>query len=166
VVVTNTLARPVGAIAARIARIPHVWYIHEYVRSDHAFEFDIGERASLWLVNRLSRRVITPSAALRDAFSAHLLPSQVVVVHPFISVPPAEPTPTPTNDGQTLRIVIVGRIAEGQGQEDAVRAMSFLVAQGIDAELTLVGREMPDYGQRLRQLAVELGVAPRIRFAG
>src|SRR5688500_9243550 len=31
VVVTNTIVCPVGAIVAKLLRIPHVWYIHEFL---------------------------------------------------------------------------------------------------------------------------------------
>ena len=49
VVYSNTLAVAVGALAARLLSLPHVWHVHELWGGETGFEFDLGERLSLRL---------------------------------------------------------------------------------------------------------------------
>jgi Glycosyl transferase 4-like domain len=46
VVVTNTATTPVAAVASRLVGIPHVWWVHEFVASDHGLSYALGERFS------------------------------------------------------------------------------------------------------------------------
>lgn len=69
--------------------------------------------------------------------------------------------PTP---GQTLRLVSCGRLHEGKGHQDVLRAMSQLRAGGMDVELDLLGegpaREM------LEGLVHQLKLGAHVRMAG
>ncbi len=66
------------------------------------------------------------------------------------------------------RLLVLGRLVERKGQEDAVRALAAVP----DAELVVVGGPPVDAVdddpevQRLRGIAAELGVADRLVFAG
>jgi glycosyltransferase involved in cell wall biosynthesis len=66
------------------------------------------------------------------------------------------------------RLLVLGRLVERKGQDDAVRALSAVP----DAELVVVGGPPPDAldadpeVQRLRALAASLGVADRLVFTG
>jgi glycosyltransferase involved in cell wall biosynthesis len=66
------------------------------------------------------------------------------------------------------RLLVLGRLVERKGQEDAVRALAAVP----DAELVVVGGPPVDEVdddpevQRLRAIAVSLGVADRLVFAG
>jgi len=66
------------------------------------------------------------------------------------------------------RLLVLGRLVERKGQEDAVRAL----ARVPDAELVVVGGPPTDRldgdaeVRRLRAVAGELGVADRLRFTG
>lgn len=56
---TNTL--PAGAFAARLARVPHIWSVHELMVEPVAVR-----RILHFLIPRLSTRVVTVSRAVRD----------------------------------------------------------------------------------------------------
>jgi glycosyltransferase involved in cell wall biosynthesis len=66
------------------------------------------------------------------------------------------------------RLLVLGRLVERKGQEDAVRALPAVP----DAELVVVGGPAPDQVdadrevRRLRAIAEEVGVAERLVFAG
>jgi glycosyltransferase involved in cell wall biosynthesis len=70
--------------------------------------------------------------------------------------------------GDRQRLLVLGRLVERKGQEDAVRALTALP----DAELVVVGGPAVDQVdgdpevQRLRAIAAGLGVADRLVFAG
>src|ERR1700731_72232 len=58
---TNTNTILAGAIAARIAGLPHIWSIHELVLEPNSVR-----KALHFLIPRLSTRVVTVSCAVRD----------------------------------------------------------------------------------------------------
>jgi len=162
VVITNTLTVPVGALAARRARIPHVWYIHEFGREDHGFKFDFGAPLSLAIIRRLSSRVIVNSQAVRDKFRRRIPENQLRVLYYAVDVPSrAAAGPIPD---EPFRLILVGRICEGKRQEDAVRAVAWLAARGMRPRLSLLGNENVAYGNYLRDLARQLGADGQIEF--
>ena len=60
-VVTNSIVSPAGAFGARMARTPHLWFLHEFGVRDHGMTFDFGYRRSLWLISQLSKLVVVNS---------------------------------------------------------------------------------------------------------
>ncbi|RZU34176.1 glycosyltransferase [Blastococcus saxobsidens] len=70
--------------------------------------------------------------------------------------------------GDRKRLLVLGRLVERKGQDDAVRALRAVP----DAELVVVGGPAPDAidadpeVRRLRGIAAEAGVADRLVFAG
>ena len=163
VVVTNTITIPVPALAARLAGVPHVWYIHEYGDIDHRLTFDYGVRASLRVVEALSDGVIVNSAAVKRHFSRFLVRTPVDLVHYAVPLRRAGGEAGPACDAG-FSMVLVGRKQPGKRQEDAVRALGLLRARGVDAALTLVGSADPDYDAHLRRLAADGGLTGHVRF--
>jgi glycosyltransferase involved in cell wall biosynthesis len=162
VVITNTLTIPVGALAAHRARIPHVWYVHEFGREDHGLKFDFGTHLSLAMIRGLSRKVIVNSLAVREKFRRFIPESRLRVLYYAVDVPgcaASEPVPD-----DPFRLILVGRICEGKRQEDAVRAVAWLAGRGHHTRLTLLGNENADYGKYLRGLVRDLGADGLIEF--
>ncbi len=78
VVHSNTTAVLAGALAARLAGVPHVWHVHEITTRPRWFA-----RLMALAVGRLSQRVVFVSAATRDHLCA-LSPrirSKALVIH-------------------------------------------------------------------------------------
>lgn len=67
-------------------------------------------------------------------------------------------------EGEALRALMVGRIVEKKGHRYALEAIAGLAAQGVDAQLTIVG-EGEAY-QALRALQRRLGLGRRVEFVG
>ena len=165
VVVTNTLAIPLGAFAARHSGLPHVWYRHEFGRRDHAFRFHFGERATFAAIGRLSDRVIVNSRSVLEDAPGRRFRSKARVVTYAVTVPPHEPDDVP-RDG-LLRLVQIGRIAPSKGHKDAVRAAGELRRHGIDVEMRFVGpTRWPKYSEELHALAGTEGVGDLISITG
>lgn len=161
-VVTNTLTIPVGALAAKAIGVPHVWYIHEFGREDHGTAFDYGPWLSYLVIRASSVRVIANSESVAAAFTRRLGRARLRVVNYAVETP-NEFLPAETVAGE-FRLVVVGRIAPGKRQEDAVRAASMLVRKGLNIRLALVGTEEPEYGVKLRGLVEELGLGEKVTF--
>jgi glycosyltransferase involved in cell wall biosynthesis len=162
-VVTNTLTLPFGALAARSAGIPHVWYIHELGDEDHGLYFDLGQAVSLRLVDTLSQRIIVTSRTVQRHFEPSLPADKIRLIYPAVEVPERPLTPS---DPATFKLVVVGAIAPGKRQEDAIRAVSLLVAKGLTVRLTVVGAGEAQHVAALRALVRELAVEHAVEFAG
>lgn len=68
----------------------------------------------------------------------------------------------------TLRLLYFGSLLPQKGVHTAVQALGLLKQRGVlgQVELTLVGSGHPDYVAHLREMAVQLGVAEQVHFAG
>ncbi|MGE5243069.1 MAG: glycosyltransferase [Betaproteobacteria bacterium] len=63
-------------------------------------------------------------------------------------------------------IVNVGSIQPLKNQLRLIGVLRHLVDTVPDAQLLLIGRELGDYGGKIRQAAAEVGLADRVRFLG
>ena len=57
-VLTNTIATPVAALAAKIVHVPHIWFIHELGQLDHGYGDGYGYNLSYMLMNLCSQKFI------------------------------------------------------------------------------------------------------------
>ena len=64
----------------------------------------------------------------------------------------------------TVRLVYVGALMDFKGVDVLLRALSTLESRGTDAELRVAGKG--PYGDRLRDLAADLGVDDRVEWLG
>ena len=170
VVYTNTVAVCVGAFAAKLAGKPHVWHIREFGYADHGLSFDLGERASRKLIGWLSSVCIANSRAVADDYRPHLGDTEVKVIYNAVEVPIPQtepPTNTVWRHEGAFRCAIVGILASGKGQEDAIRAMVHLSKMKVPAELLLVGDGVEsEYGKALRGLVEQHDLGDRVHLIG
>lgn len=164
-VVTNTLAVPLAAVAARRIGLPHVWYRHEFGRRDHAFRFHFGEQVTFAAIERLSDRVIVNSKSVLEDAPGRRFRSKARLVAYAVTVPPHGQSDG-ARDG-LLRLVQVGRMAPSKGHKDAIRAAGELRRRGTDVEIRFVGpATWPTYSEELNALAGAEGVTDLISITG
>jgi len=172
---SNSTAVIAGALAARLARIPHVWHVREIITSPRALN-----RVIAALLYRLSDRVLTVSGPVRD----HLLAAQpalaarTVVVHDGLDPAPyLEVTPDAVADQRRawgvpvdgLVIGMVGRVSSWKGQDLLLRAAAPVLAGYPHVHLVLVGGNVP--GEEWREQALhttiaDLGLQQRVHLEG
>lgn len=156
IVYTNTIAVSIGAVAAKLLGLPHVWHIHEFGKEDHGFVFDFHENFSLWLMDRFSEVWIANSHAVAEKYQQYTKPSKLKVVYHSVSVPEVVSELVLNDSGddieEGMKCVIVGRLEEGKRQEDAIRAVGKLVREGIKVKLYVVGKGSGKYENYLRRL--------------
>lgn len=167
VVYTNTAAICVGAMAARLLGLPHVWHVREFVGDDHGLCFVLGEGRSIRLIDRWSDVVIANSRAVGEKFARAMVPGKMHVIHNMMRSPaPSAESVTVSPQNSNFRCVISGRVSESKGQVDAVRALGMLRQQGLDVELLIVGEGKKKYVELVESLAGELNVTDRVHFIG
>jgi glycosyltransferase involved in cell wall biosynthesis len=164
-VYTNTVAIGIGAFAARLAKLPHVWHIREFGWEDHRQPFDWGDRITGWILNRYSDLVITNSQATLQKFGKYVDAQKIKRAHQAVRSAIGE-TSVIVPPAKRFRCVIVGALIETKGQADAVRAMGILKKKGIDCELQIIGGGPEAYRQTLHQLVAMNGIHDRVEFVG
>jgi glycosyltransferase involved in cell wall biosynthesis len=172
VVYSNTVSVCVGALAAAIARLPHIWHIHEFGFEDHGLIFVFGNNISYSIMNKISSLYICVSKAVASKYSKYIASNKIKTIYCSMHrMRDKRPEPDtviiemPTRREQ-LRCVIVGSVVEGKGQEEAVSAIAELTSSGVSAELLIIGRTYPGYGERLKEIVSRLRLDGRIVFLG
>jgi len=166
-VVTNTITVVTGAVAARLLRLPHLWYVHELWGGDSGLRFDLGETRSLRLMDRLSTTCVAASRTVAAPLAAALRRAEVRVLYQSVTLAAGGVSaPVTRPGGQTLVCVCVGALHPLKRQADAVRALAALLRRGIAAELWLVGDGEEAHVEALRSLAEAEGAGGATSFLG
>lgn len=168
---SNSLTVCGGAVVARLLNLPHIWHLHEFGKEFGVF-YKFGEGFSNRSIGRLSTACILVSNALAAKYGQFIAPSKLRVVYPSVhrGLSPSECSVAqsalaPAVAGR-FRLVIVGGLVEGKGQEDAVRALGHLVRDGVDAELLMVGESYPAFRGTLEEIARSNALSGRVAFVG
>jgi len=160
---TNTSVTLGGSLAARVARVPHVWHVREiyagFERYWPAYRRLLLSADALPCVSQATR------AQLGDTDRASVL-------HDGLAL---EPVRAPRDAARAALglpadgfvVAILGRISSWKGQDVLIRA---LAQPGGEGAIAFVAGD-PWQGEErrleaLRTLASSLGVADRVRFAG
>lgn len=148
-VLTNTIATPVAALAAKIVHVPHIWFIHELGQLDHGYGYGYGYgyNLSYMLMNLCSQKFIVNSKYVKDFYQDKLKrPLQIVYqpvdvnVNKYISA----------TDVDTLRLIIIGRVAEGKGQSFAIDVVNKMRAKGKKVSLLIIGANNSNESRQIR----------------
>ena len=162
VVHTNSLKSALyGGVAARLARAPCVWQIHDRIAVDYL------PAAAVRLV-RVAARVL-PQAVIANSHStlATLPPLRRSVV-----IPPPVPAASTRHDERPpgLRVGIVGRIAPWKGQHVFLAAFARAFpngdVQGVVVGAPMFGANEDAYAGELRTQVQNLGLGDRVSFTG
>lgn len=117
---TNTLVPFIGAKAAFIKRIPHVWWIHEFGEEDFGFSIGLGKQHdALSKMQQWSKMIICNSRAVNDKFKK-LLPTARI---DFIYQPV---TWSQLNRASSIQaeFIMFGQITPSKGHSEVIMAMS------------------------------------------
>lgn len=169
IVVSNSVAVDLGALAACVARRPHIWLLHEFVGgAGSELTFDLGDAVSLGVMRRCGGRLIANSRTVAHHYRRLLRMSNVAFLYqPVISME----GPAAQREDAVAGVIclLLGSIEQNKGQEDAIKAIACLRSEGLDVRLQIVGPTRGRYIDYLEQLARRLGVDPYItivaRFA-
>ena len=170
-VCSNSAAAVGGAWAARLARRPHVWIIHEILSGERPLlSFFLGNKRLVRTIRRWSRRVVVNSLASARPFQGS---GPVEVVYNGVSLPPGGRSRN-SGLGQRLglkkgdRVVgVVGKIAPEKGQLELVRAAGLAGRRVKGLKLLIVGAAAdPRTMASLHREIQGLGLEDRVVLAG
>jgi glycosyltransferase involved in cell wall biosynthesis len=158
-VLTSSSVVLAPVLAARLAGVPSLVHAREWPVTP------AGE-AVFRLQKRKADAIVAISAGVAGLLSGEGR-AEVVGIHDGIDAAP--PPRTEARLGSPLRLCVIGSLTggDGKGQHRAVEALAELSAHGIDAPLSLVGPVLDqEYGERVRRVARERGVADRVDITG
>lgn len=175
-VVTNSLKSAVlGGPAARLARVPWVWHLHDRLSPDYL----PGPVATI--LRRLAR-VGPRSVVVNSRDSAACLGRQpaghVVVVYPGLPVDAFRPnTFRPNTFRQDTRdappgppvIGMLGRISSTKGQREFLRAAAGVATTHSEVRFEIIGRALfndQPYADELLALVAALDLGERVELVG
>lgn len=141
VILTNTIVIPWGGIIAKLLGIPHIWCIHEFGERDHGFKFLFPLKEVLKTIDQLSDMVVYNSKAV-ERYYKKMIPvnkSRVVYFNVFNN-PLSKMKKRVFKYKNSLRIIILGFIAESKGQNQIAQAVVDLLKTGENIELMLLGK--------------------------
>lgn len=162
----------VGAFAAKLARKPLIWHLHDILSAEH-FSAPL-RRICIMLANTFATRIIANSYATEKSFRNQGGRSPISVVHNGIDPLPFgkghDPGERKTlsqqiGSGGAPIVGVFGRLATWKGQDIAIHAMNELP----DHHLILVGGALfggDDYRDSLIDLVNKLGISQRVHFLG
>jgi len=167
IVYTNTVTICVGALAAKLLKLPHIWHIHEFGYEHHGLVFDFGEKFSYWFIKNFSNVVIINSYAVAKKYSQYIPSSKIKVIYQAVDVPHE----VINKEVQILKnrkfsCAIIGSLQEGKRQEEAILAIKELLDKGLDVELFIIGKGNPTYEKYLRDLVSKNNLDNYVKFLG
>jgi len=170
---TNSLHNLYGSLAARLARLPHVWHIREIVSQSAAVR-----SLEVCLARRFADRVITVSAATAEMFldSAGRYPPHLQIMWDGIDLARFNPS----NSGRRIReelwlapdapvVGLVCRLDHGKGVDVFLRAAALCKEEFPGARFVICGGEVEGHEIVAREgarLAGELALDDVVRFTG
>lgn len=154
VIMSSSIVTPVGAMAAGMAGCKHVLYIHELGAEDHNLPYVYGEKLSVKLYNRYTQKVIVNSRQVEQKYGRLFDGGKTHLVYYGVEMT-QEPPKEIAQDTPPAMVVMVGRMAPGKRQEDAIIALGMLKKKGIRLNLWLIGTKDDAYGQKLDALIKE-----------
>ncbi len=165
IVLTNSVVIPTGAVAAKMAKLKHVWYLHEFGKEDHGFEFWYGQKRSFKLINTLSDHCITNSDAVNNYFGEYVPDQKRSKIYYAIDMAKGvAPTVSQFAPKDRLDCIVTGRVAPGKGQLEAVMAIQQVRAKGINAYLNLQGTADETYKNQILAYMADHELEPYINF--
>ncbi|RIK35814.1 MAG: glycosyl transferase family 1 [Chloroflexi bacterium] len=165
---SNTLAAPCGAVAAALARRPHLWDVHENL-ADEPRAYASLLRALLSLApGKVLANSISSARSLVGASARRKRKTRVLyygVPDPF----PLAKFPPPRAEPGELRVCFLGRLTPRKGIGEALEAVALLHASGVAVRFDVYGSAPPGQEWRdaaWREQAERLGIAGITTFHG
>jgi glycosyltransferase involved in cell wall biosynthesis len=171
IVYSNTITICIGAFAAKLLHIPHIWHIHEFGYEDHRLCFDLGEKNALGIMKQLSNICIVSSKAVMEKYRKFFPERKIKLIYCAVCITNESSCKIlkikkQLQEASGIKCMIVGSLHKGKYQEDAIRAIGKLIDEEIDVRLYIVGEGKLKYKQYLESLIIRGDLENRVQFLG
>lgn len=155
---TNASVSLEGALAARLAGVPHVWHIRElFMEENPKLHMVLGRAFSRWTIDRLSDRVLCISEAVARQFTPYREKTPEKYVTIYNALAPSDPPDTSSPhrlswpEKHAFRLGYIGRLSSGKRFSDLLEAVALLREKGLEIELCVAGNFVDrDYEEQIQ----------------
>jgi glycosyltransferase involved in cell wall biosynthesis len=166
-VVTNSLKSAVlGGVAARLARVPWVWHLHDRLSADYL----PGPVARvLHGVARYGPRIVVANSRDSAAQLGRQPAGHVAVAYPGLAATAFGPARAPDARPRPPVVGMLGRISSTKGQREFLEAGAQVAAVRPDVRFRIIGRALfndQPYADGLAELVDRLGLGERVELVG
>ncbi|WP_422803101.1 glycosyltransferase family 4 protein [Streptococcus sp. FT1-106] len=135
-VISNTVNVFQGALAAKLAGIPHYWLIHEFPEKEFAYYLDKCD-----FISEYSTEIFSVSGNLNNCLQQLFKNKKIGSFVPYTQIPDMD-----LSKGDKVRIVSVGRVNERKNQLELIKSFERLqTKEHSDLELVFIGPWDDDY---------------------
>lgn len=159
----NTTYTYIGAVAAKHCGIPFVWHLRENLEHQG---YKIFFQKQAWKLIQQAGKVIAVSQYIKNIvpFKNEKL---IDVIYDAVGIRENEYFQRKILCEKNVQMILVGILIQYKGQRDLIEACHILKGRGItDFHVLLVGKEMPDYVEKLHHLIKKYGLESNISFYG
>ena len=142
--------------------VPYVWHIRQLMQED--LHQRLYNQKNVWPMVKSADAVIAISKAVKEKFEKEFN-REIVVVYNGVPVEKYQIDNHSIFDKELVKMVLPGRIVEGKGQLEAVKALKYLVDNGMkNVRLILVGHKQSKYAQEVEEFVVKNGISSYIEI--
>lgn len=162
----NTSVCYMGYYVAKKMSLKHVWHIREFLEEDFGKRLWRKERA-LKMFNEADQ-IITVSDATKDKYSKLLKNPSIQRIYNGVDIDRFYFPNHSILQNEKIKLVSVGRVCEGKGQLDIVKAIGILKKQYNinNFQLRLVGKVDSEYYSVLKKVIIQFSLEDVVSFDG
>ncbi|WP_318513958.1 glycosyltransferase family 4 protein [Photobacterium leiognathi] len=168
VIYSNTSDTNFGLLASILFRKKHISHIREFGLDDQGVTHFIGDKKYYEIVLKYSDRVIVISESLRkhilSYISNHELKDKISLIYDDVHFGVNDKYLQPKFD--FIRMLIVGTISQGKGQEFIIDSIYELSKRNIKVYLGIAGDDSTSYSIYLKEKVKRLGLSEQVVFHG
>ncbi len=168
IIYSNTSDSCFGLFASILFRKPHVLHVREFGMRDQNVSHFFGDELYYRLAAKYSRQIIVISKSLKKHIFYYLpteeLKSKINLVYDDVHFKELSNRSLP--EVMSLKLLVVGTLSLGKGQEFIIEAINCLSKRNVFVELGIVGDDTTPYALYLKNKVIKLGLTEQVIFHG
>lgn len=137
---SNSSVVDIGALAAKMANLPHVWHFREFGVEDYQLEYLIGKKKSCEFITKYGGKIVFISKDLREYYGNEIPDRNCQIIYNGISEEFLN-CKDYKKDFSKIIFLIAGNIHRNKGQDVALQAAKILRDKGYNNfELWIAGQ--------------------------
>ena len=129
---TNSSVVNIGAEAARLAGVPHIWHVREFGNEDFGMAPYVSSKRYFKYMESHSEAIVCISEAIASKYRGKVSDDVLHVVYNGVPIPPESIRSVKNYRTEPITMLIAGRLSEKKGQRIAVDALFELLNNGYE----------------------------------
>lgn len=163
VIHSNSSMSNVGAMAAIMTNIPHVWHIREFLGKKYGYDF-LNKEMKIDLLHKAGK-VISISNCVKEIFLNDYGIDSICLYNGLDLEKYKVEIKNDVAKPEVYNFLMAGSVFEGKGQMEAVKAFNMLIKEGMNnIRLTIIGAQEEQYTWLLKNYIKEKNISNYIQI--